>query len=149
MWKFVRRLRLKSNTPQFIEKLSSDPVDIVREFVCDYKTWNDFAFAEHEISPESGLAEQSYGALVRKFCGPEKKHQLLTFSNDSSFHPSTDEVVNVEESKEKAVVRVKHGNRGWDECLYEFEFQRRFDRWVLDEVYYLDEYDNNARLNFL
>lgn len=122
---------------------------MVVQFLKDYKVWSDFASADSEKFSRFNLAERSYTSLVGKYCGPDKQHQLITFSSDASFNPDTDTVVSVDESEEKTVVRLSHGARGWDECFYEFDFHLRSNRWVLDEVYYLDEFDNNARLKFL
>lgn len=122
---------------------------MVLEFLEDYKVWNDFASAEYEKSSRHKLADKAYDALILKYCGPGKDRQLLTFSSDASFNPQTDTIDSIDQSEDLVVVRVKHGNRGWDECIYEFDFHPRGDRWVLDEVYYLDAFDQNARLKML
>ncbi len=122
---------------------------MVLEFLKDYKVWNDFASAEYAKSSRHTLADTAYDALILKYCGPGKDRQLLTFGSDPSFNPLTDTIADIDRSENCVVVRVKHGNRGWDECFYEFDFHPRGDRWVLDEVYYLDEFDQNARLKML
>lgn len=122
---------------------------MVLEFLEDYKVWSDFASSEYAKSSRFTLADKAYDALILKYCGPGKDRRLITFSSDPSFNPQTDTITDVDRSEDIVVVRVKHGNRGWDECIYEFDFQFHGDRWVLDEVYYLDEFDQNARLKML
>ena len=142
------------NYPKFASALPTEPVDMVVEFMKDYTVWNDFAFESDKRSGDGSLnelPELSYDALIEKYCGPSKDRQCLAYGSKSDFSPEDNSISDVKQFAEKQIVFVKHklpfGDDEYQE--FEFEFHLQNGRWMLDEIYYLDEYDNNNRLNYL
>ena len=124
------------------------PLQITELFVKDYEAWRAYAWEQEEInSPESQWnIGKSYDNLILKYCGKDKKYQALSYGNDNELWENF-EVLDVKEEKNKAVVRVKHTNPQFDflQNEYEFHFVKE-SRWILQEKYYLDSYDNNNPL---
>lgn len=135
--------------PNFPDRGAIFPIELTRDFFVDYQVWNDFAYAQYQPGGADELAETSYDALIAKYCGTGKAHQLLSFSSSASFTPETDTIESVTTAADKQIVLTKHVNEWGHEQFHEFEYHRSDGRWLLDELYYLDEYDDNKRLKLL
>lgn len=119
------------------------PRALVEGFIRDYKTWNDYAFAEREIDdPETGWNQgQSYDNLIMRYCGPDKDYQGLAFGSDSDHCPAQETITAIEETGDRAEVRTRFRNAEFDFLThdYAYELARGEEGWRLRELWLVDQ----------
>ena len=126
--------------PVYTDPLPGDPEAIALAFCADHTAWNAFAAASHAKSGDFTAAEATYDRLIALYCGPEKEHLLLAFGGDSRFEPEGAAVTGREEGAGGCTIFLRHTNAHDFVAEYEFVFRQERERWLLDEVYYLDDY---------
>ncbi|WP_289645390.1 hypothetical protein [Maribacter aestuarii] len=119
------------------------PTEITKEFIIDYKKWNDFAFAVKENKDENGQYKigKMYDDLILKFCSPEKKYQGLAYGSDSDHCPKQELVIEEIIDAAKAIVKTKFTNEKFSfiEHDYEYHFTLIENKWILEELYLVDD----------
>ncbi len=140
-----------SNAPELCTDLPLEPTDIARAFIADYHHWNDYAWGLNDVDNTAGAVQRAYDQLIAHYCGPAKKPQLPCYSSHSTFTAENSSVAAETGDESRRIVAVAVAARAVSdyEHSFEFDFVRIKGRWILEEVYYLDEYDGNARLNYL
>lgn len=119
------------------------PTELTKEFISDYKKWNDFAFASKESNDENMeyKIEKMYDDLILKFCSPEKKYQGLAYGSNSDHCPKqeliTEEIINAG----KAIVKTKFTNEKFSFIKHDFEYHFILNehKWILEELYLVDD----------
>lgn len=119
------------------------PTELTKEFIFDYKKWNDFAFATKENRDENAKYKigKMYDELILRFCSSEKKYQGLAYGSDSDHCPKqelvTDEIIDLK----KAIVKTKFTNAKFSFIEHDFEyyFILNDNKWILEELYLVDD----------
>lgn len=126
--------------------IPSDPAAITMAFITDYEKWNSFANSSYKATDSFAHAETSYDSLIFKYCGFDKQHFNLAFGSDSNHKIGRTEIKECIIAPDRAVVStIETGDFGFT-SEYQYHFTEFNDRWHLEEVYYLDEYDNKKPL---
>ena len=118
-------------------------------FIRDYLLWNDFSFQNYERTNDFGLASSAYDALVAKYAGPAKEHLLTTFSSHSSHSPTTTKIESAAYLEQSAKIVTLNEDVNGFITRYEYHYVQKGGVWLLDGLYYIDDYDNDARLPIL
>ena len=135
--------------PTFDRPLPAEPEDITTAFIADYREWNDFAFAVSGDGLDFDPAEDSYDALIAKYCRPGKQRQGLAFGGDSAHSPEASRIVEVKGKGDRRSVIVREAGAHGYEPTYVFDFIRDEGRWFLEELYFVDEAAGNRRVKCL
>ncbi|WP_299246565.1 hypothetical protein [uncultured Aquimarina sp.] len=82
-----------------------------------------------------------YDDLILKFCDSEKKYQGLAYGSESSHCIEQEQIIEELISEDKAIVKTLFKNKKFDfiQHNYEYHFEKIKDRWVLNEVYLVDD----------
>jgi len=119
------------------------PAELTKEFIIDYKKWNDFAFSSKENKNEDTEHKvgKMYDDLILKFCSLKKKHQGLAYGSDSSHCPKQELVIEEIIDPTKAIVKTKFTNKKFSfiEHDYEYHFTLTESKWILEELYLVDD----------
>ncbi|WP_299435031.1 NTF2 fold immunity protein [uncultured Maribacter sp.] len=119
------------------------PAELTKEFIIDYKKWNDFAFSTKESKVENTKHKigKMYDELILKFCSPEKKYQGLAYGSESDHCPKQELVIEELIDSKKAIVKTKFTNEKFSfiEHDFEYHFTLNGDQWILEELYLVDE----------
>ena len=129
-----------SEVPAYTDPLPSDPVAITRSFFDDHTAWNAYAHAQYEQTEDFSGAEAAYRRLIDLYCGADKQHQGLVFGSDPDFDAERAAIVGQREEGGKSIVKVHHTRETGFVAEYDFWFKRSGDGWLLDEVFYYDDY---------
>ncbi len=125
-----------------INKMTS-PTELTKEFIKDYKKWNDFAYSLDESNDEKSDYKigKMYDELILKFCNPEKKYQGLAYGSDSNHCPEQEQVISEKIESTNAVVKTKFINKKFSFIThdYEYHFTLSNKKWVLVELYLVDD----------
>ncbi|TMM46731.1 hypothetical protein [Qipengyuania marisflavi] len=135
--------------PEYANALPPDPADIARLFIADYERWNTYAWSAHQVDPRDVQSERSYLKLIAHYCGPAKKPQLPAYGSAPTFSSANCTVGSASGDDGKCTVPVTARDETGFDVAFEFDFIRERARWLLEEVYYLDEYEKGARLKYL
>jgi hypothetical protein len=135
--------------PSFDRPLPTEPEAITAAFIADYKEWNDFAFAASGEGEDFDAAEDSYDALIAKYCRPGKRRQGIAFGGDSAHSPETSKIIGVNGKGDRRKVMVREAGAHGYEPTYVFDFVREEERWFLDELYFVDDGAGNRRVKCL
>ena len=135
--------------PDFSGGLPAEPAQIAQQFVADYERWNTYAWSAYQSDSYDERPQRSYLELIAHYCGPAKKPQLPAFGTVSTFSAENCSIGSARADGGKCTVPVTAPDQTGFDAAFEFDFVRDGDRWWLEEVYYLDEYENNARLRYL
>jgi hypothetical protein len=127
----------------------NEPSAMTMAFIADYQLWNDFAYTSYEESSDSSLAELSYDSLILKYCGLEKDHLLVAFGSDSDHRPECTTINECMTNGDESIVKTVETDGHGFESEYEYHFRVVGDRWLLEELYFLDEFDGNKPLRSL
>ena len=119
------------------------PTELTKEFIVDYNKCNDFAFSfnGNENADNKFKVEKMYDDLILKFCSPDKKYQGLSYGSTSSHCPSQELVIKEIVNATEAIVSTKFTNEKFNfiEHDYEYHFTLTNHRWVLEELYLVDD----------
>lgn len=139
---FISILVLTVNCYGQQEKMKK-PADLTKEFIIDYKKWNDFAFSSKESKDKDAeyKIEKMYDELILKFCSPEKKYQGLAYGSDSDHCPKQELIIEEIIDSKKAIVKTKFTNEKFSfiEHNYEYHFIQNEGKWILEELYLVDD----------
>ena len=120
-----------------------NPTELTKEFIKDYKEWNDFAYSLDESNDEKSdyKIEKMYDDLILKFCSPEKKYQGLAYGSDSDHCPKQEQVISEKIESTKAIVKTKFVNKKFSFIThnYEYHFSLSDNKWILEELYLVDD----------
>lgn len=118
------------------------PAELTKEFIIEYKKWNDFAFSTGESKDKNTEDKigKMYDDLILEFCSPEKKYQGLAYGSDSSHCPKQELVVEEIIDSTKAIVKTKftHEKFSFIEHDFEYHFILNEGKWILEELYLVD-----------
>lgn len=121
----------------------SNPEQLTKEFIKEYKVWNDLAFQlDQDKNPlASSLAEKSYKELIQKYCDKNKVYQFLAFGSKSLHSPEEEIVTKSKIKNKKAIVSTRFKDKNFDFLInnYEYHFVLIDGKWLLEEVYLIDE----------
>lgn len=121
----------------------NNPEEITKNFIKEYKVWNDSAFLLHNSNNPlaESIAEKEYKALIEKYCIPNKKYQNLAFGNPSSHSTEEETITKSKISQNKAIVKTKFKDKNFDYLInhYEYHFVLINGKWLLEEVYFVDD----------
>jgi hypothetical protein len=119
------------------------PEEITKEFIKDYKVWNDKTYELHNAkNPEAGqIAEKEYKLLIEKYCLPNKIYQYLAFGSNAIHSPEEESVKKTKIGQNKAIVKTIFKDKNLDFIVnnYEYHFVLLDGKWLLEEVYFVDE----------
>lgn len=119
------------------------PQEITKNFIKEYKAWNDKAYQLHDSKDPSAenTAEKEYKTLIEKYCGPNKTYQYLAFGNPSSHSPEEETITKSKIKQNKAIVKTKYKDKNFDYLInyYEYHFVLINGNWFLEEVYLIDD----------
>lgn len=119
------------------------PEEITKDFIKAYQKWNDNAFRLHSSNnPLAGeTSEKEYKTLIEKYCGPHKTYQFLAFGSHSGHTPEEELITGSKTRQNKAIVKTKFKDKNADYLVnyYEYHFVKKNGKWLLEEVYLLDE----------
>ena len=134
--------------PTFDRPLPIEPEEITFAFMVDYNEWNDFAVASLGDDMNFDPAENAYDALIAKYCRPGKQRQNLAVGGDSH-SPEASEIVDVKGKGDRRKVTVRETKPFGVHSTYVFDFIREKGRWILEELYFVDEGVGNRRVKCL
>lgn len=121
----------------------NNPEQLTKEFIKGYKVWNDLAFQlDQDKNPSaSSLAEKSYKELIQKYCDKNKVYQFLAFGSNSLHSPEEEIVTKTKIKHNKAIVSTRFKDKNFDYLInyYEYHFVLIDGKWLLEEVYLIDE----------
>jgi len=124
-------------------KKMKTPTELTKEFIIDYKKWNDFAFDTSKNKDEKAdyKIEKMYDDLILKFCSPEKKYQGLAYGSDSDHCPNQELVIEEIIDSTKAIVKTKFTNEKFSFIQHDFEYHfiLNENKWILEELYLVDD----------
>jgi len=124
------------------EKMKT-PTELTKEFIIEYKKWNDFAYATKGNEDENSKYKigKMYDDLILKFCSPEKKYQGLAYGSDSDHCPKQELVTEEIIDSTKAIVKTKFTNEKFSfiEHDFEYHFVLNENKWILEELYLVDD----------
>ncbi|MET1259599.1 hypothetical protein ABV409_09660 [Flagellimonas sp. DF-77] len=128
------------NGQDFIDRT---PADITMEFIADYKAYNEFALAsdaKHQ-GKKDHLIEKRYRKLIRKYCGAKNDYQGVTWGTISNHDARYEKVVNLRFDEDITVIVTKYFDEQnpFREADYEYHYRFKNKKWVLVEVYYIDQ----------
>ena len=137
------------NAPEFCADLPVEPAEIARAFLADYHRWNDFAWAVRDVDKTGGAVQRAYDQLIAHYCGPAKHPQLPAYGSHSTFTAENSSIgAETGDDMRRTVAAAVRDQSGYEQS-FEFDFVQSEGRWMLEELYYLDEFDGNARLKYL
>ena len=123
------------------EKMKT-PTELTKEFIIEYKKWNDFAFATKESNDENTEYKvgKMYDDLILKFCSSEKKYQGLAYGSSSDHCPKQELVIEEIIDSKKAIVKTKFTNEKFSFIEHDFEYHFILNegKWILEELYLVD-----------
>jgi hypothetical protein len=122
------------------------PASMTRAFIRDFHIWNDFACAHYLANGIHDSAEAAYDALISKFCSPGKSRQNLAFGSHSRHQETQESVFKERVSGETTIILTRHVNEWGFETFNEYHYRVEDGSWMLDEIYYLDECDDDRPL---
>jgi hypothetical protein len=119
-----------------------DLESIVRAFIADYCQWNDRwdkrCQSGAAFSEAMAAAEAEYTELLKRYCRPGFRGQLIAFGSPSSHNPRTETVREITSDGARATVRtVNRDDRGF-EADYEYSLACDNGRWFLEAVDYVN-----------
>ena len=130
---FVTQNTMAQNTPE----------EITKEFIKDYKVWNDNTYELHNAkNPKAGeIAEKEYKLLIEKYCIPNKIYQYLAFGSNAIHSPEEESVEKTNIEQSKAIIKTIFKDKSSDYLVnnYEYHFVLVNGKWLLEEVYFVDE----------
>lgn len=130
---FMNQNLISQNTPQ----------EITKEFIKDYKVWNDNVYQlQNSKNPMMyEIAEKSYKELIQNYCVPNKLYQNLAFGSKASHTPEEESITESKIEQNKAIVKTTFKDIDFDFIInyYEYHFVFLSDKWLLEEVYLVDE----------
>ncbi len=118
------------------------PEEITREFIKDYKYWNDSSFqleSTNKLSADS-IIMKSYRALILKYCRPTKNYQGVAYGSDSNHCPEQEIITEKKVTNDKAIIKTRFKSKtlSYIEDDYEYHFVKVEGKWFLEEVYLVD-----------
>ena len=120
-----------------------NPTELTKEFIKDYKEWNDFAYSLDESNDKNSDYKigKMYHELILKFCSSDKKYQGLAYGSDSNHCPEQEQVISEKIESTKAIVKTKFVNKKFSFIThdYEYHFTLADDKWILEEIYLVDD----------
>lgn len=121
----------------------TNPTELTKEFIKDYKEWNDFAYGlngSNDTKSDNEIGKM-YDDLILKFCSPEKKYQGLAYGSDSDHCPEQERVISEKIESTKAIVKTKFINKKFSFIThdYEYHFTLSENKWILEELYLVDD----------
>jgi hypothetical protein len=133
------------------------PMHSVSEILCritlafqtDYTEWNDTTFRCSERSDCFGIGEVEYDALIVKYCGHDKQHLLLAYGSESRHDPERERIERIEILGNRATVYVGRYDDGEFNWACQYRYKEVQGRWILDELYYVDEWADGELLPLL
>jgi hypothetical protein len=123
-----------------------EPMEMTNNFIRDYEIWNDLGYADLQRTDSFAWAEAAYDVLIAKYCAPDKQHLNLALGSESSHSPQQERTVSEVRGVAKSVVKTEHVNAWGHVKHHEYHFSQTNNHWVLEELYYLDEYDDDRPL---
>ncbi|TDT50526.1 NTF2 fold immunity protein of polymorphic toxin system component [Maribacter spongiicola] len=119
------------------------PTDLTKEFISDYKEWNDFAFKSKENKTEDFKFKigKMYDDLILKYCSPNKKYQGLAYGSSSNHCPNQEVILDELIDNNTAIVKTKFTNEKFSflQHNYEYHFILENGKWILEELYLVDD----------
>ena len=118
----------------------SELAQIVKSFIKNYNDWNTFAVENSKTSTnsENDPTFLLYQKLINKFCPSNKEFQGLAYGGESSHNPENEKIISVIESGNVGVVNTTQTDVRDFKTDYEYHFVKNNDKWLLEEVYYID-----------
>ena len=117
--------------------------ELTKSFIVEYKNWNDFAYKLNNVDSEKSHYKigKMYDDIILKYCGSEKKYQGLAYGSDSNHCPEQEQVLKELIETSKAIVFTKFVNKKFNFLShnYEYHFTLVDHKWILDEVYLVDD----------
>jgi hypothetical protein len=123
-----------------------EPMEMTTCFIRDYEIWNNLGYADLQRTDSFAWAEAAYDALIAKYCGPDKQHLNLALGSEPSHCPQEERPIDEIREGTKSVVKTEHVNEWGHVTHHEYHFSLIAGHWILDELYYLDEYDDHRPL---
>jgi hypothetical protein len=119
------------------------PTDLAKEFIVDYKKWNDFAFTADKNNEENAehAIGKMYNDLILKYCSPEKKYQGLAYGSDADHCPKQELITGEIIDGTRAIVKTKFTNEKFSFLTHNYEYHFILDsnKWILEELYLVDD----------
>ncbi|WP_271769825.1 hypothetical protein [Aquimarina algiphila] len=119
------------------------PTQLTEEFIVDYKEWNDLAYILSNSDDESAdeKIEKAYHDLILKYCSPDKKYQGIVYGSEADHCDEQEKITEEIIDDEVAIVKTTFKDREFDfmEYNYEYRYIKTDSKWILDEVYLVDE----------
>ena len=141
-WKYFSTVLLSIFMQQNLTGQTT-PEEITKNFIKEYKVWNDKAFQLHDSKNPlaANIAEKEYKALIEKYCVPNKVYQYLAFGDPSSHSPEEETITKSKIKQNKSVVNTTFKDKNFDYLVnyYEYHFILIEGKWFLEEVYLVDE----------
>jgi hypothetical protein len=139
----------QAKMPQFTVELPAEPVQIVWAFIADYHRWNDYVYRLSEADQSGDLVQRLYEQLIAHYCGPAKRPQLPTYGSHSTFTLENCSLGDEKGDDKRRMVAITVSSPDGYPQSFECDLTRNSTGWLIDELYYLDKYDGNARLKYL
>lgn len=123
--------------------VKAEPTEMIRAFISDYETWNQYATATDERDAALGMAaaESANKVLMRKYCPPGCNHQPISFGSRSAHSSTQEEIVSADSAGEASLVRTRHTRVTGSLTMtddYEYHLKRIDGRWYVVSVLYVD-----------
>ena len=121
---------------------SKSPEELTLAFIKDYFEWNEYAVRTDKVSGGKGSGiERNYRKIIRKYCIPGKDYQGVAYGSVSNHHPEHEKIVDKEIGASKAIIKTQFNDedRPYKYAEYEYHFLVKGGKWLLEEVYYLDQ----------
>lgn len=119
-----------------------NPTELTKEFIVDYKQWNDFAFSTKKNKEEDSKYKigKMYDDIILKFSYPEKQYQGLAYGSDSNHCPKQEVVIEEVVNAKSAIVKTKFTNEKFSFITHNYEYHFTLDKnnWILEELYLVD-----------
>lgn len=119
------------------------PTELTKDFIADYKNWNEFAFNESKKNTEESKYNiaKMYDDIILKYCSPEKKYQNLAYGSESAHCPEQEKSIEENVNGTHAIVRTKFTNKKFTFINHDYEYHYSLidNKWILDECYLVDE----------
>src|SRR5262249_19536053 len=122
---------------------TKEPVLLVKEFICDYHRWNDNAYLKHENSDSEAVQksiESEWQTILQKYCRPDFEGQPIAYGSESDHDLAREEFVSTEIEGGVATIRTRTKKADSDFIAdYEYVLKHNEGRWLLEQVYYVDD----------
>ncbi len=132
-----------TKTKESTEVKVKSPILLTKEFIVDYKQWNDFAYKLNEEDDDGAdkKIEKAYHDLILKYCSPDKKYQGVTFGSDADHCGEQERVIEEIIDDEVAIIKTRFKDKEFHYIQYDYEYRyiKTDEKWILDEVYLVDD----------